>query len=433
MRNDGTKRWFQVFGSGVTLLVLLCQASLSGPDSKYHRATIAPSIVYLQPEEERTFKAVLVATRLMAAQAPNEVIWSVNDIHGGSEEYGTIDETGLYRAPSTIPSPREVHIGAEVPDSANRYLWATVILGDSPPQYKSVRVWSEPVKEGTEGTEHLMDPHGIAIDRDGNILIADQKGHTVHRYTPEGEYLGTIGKGEGSKPGEFKEPRMVATDPNGCIFVSDSKGDRPRIQVFSPEGEFLQIFAEKGMKPGMILRAHGLDFDLDSRLFTVDVDNMRVNVYSSSGEFLDDWGVEGLNPGQFNSPHGLFVDRSSDVFVTGYYGPTQKFNDEGDFVTAFAHGEPPDGPVYFHSLAGDKWGNAYVTVRTKEGYDKALQLGTGNELSLMKFNNNGDYVTSLSFSAPEHRESSAAIDDAGRVYALFQGEKEMGVEVFEEE
>lgn len=433
MREHWVTRWSQPIVWGVVLSAFVCQAALAQPASRFHRATIDPSIVYLQPGEERKFKVVMVATRLMAAQAPEEVIWSVNDVHGGSEEFGTIDEDGLYRAPAAIPSPREIHIGAEVPDAANRYLWATVILGDTPPQYKSVRVWSEPVEEGTEATENLTDPHGIAIDRDGNILIADQAGHTVHRYTFEGEHLGTVGNGLGSKPGEFKEPRMVAADPNGRIFVTDSKGDRPRVQVFSHEGEFLQIFAEKGMQPGMILRGHGLDFDSDGRLYTVDVDNMRVNVYSSSGEFLYDWGDEGLNPGQFNSPHGLFVDRSGDVFVTGYYGPTQKFSAKGDFVTAFGHGDPPDGPVYFHSLAGDKWGNAYVTVRTKEGYDKALQLGTSNALSLMKFNNNGDYVTSLSFSAPEHRESSAVVDDMGRVYALFQGEEEMGVEIFEEE
>ncbi len=414
------------------LIVMNCVA-LAEPVSKHHRAAISPSLVYLQPGEEQQFKAVIVATRLMAAQTPEQVKWGVNDVPGGNTTVGTINKTGLYRAPSTVPSPREIHICAEVPEAANRYLWATAIIGDSPPHYKQLDIWSEPVEEGKNATAHLKDPHGIGLDKDGNILIADQLGHAVHRYTAQGKYLGQIGLDQGSNPGEFTEPRIVVTDAVGNIFVSDSKGDRPRVQVFSPAGEFLRIFAEKGMQPGMILRCHGMAFDPQQRLYTVDVDNMRVNVYDNSGEFLYDWGEEGLNPGEFNSPHGIFVDKNCDVFVTGYYGPTQKFNSEGDFLVAFCHGDPPDGPVYFHNMTGDRWGNVYVMVRASAGYQGAFQTGDVKRVSIMKYNNNGDFITGWSFSSPDHRETSAVVDQEGRVYALFVGPREMGVEIFGEE
>src|SRR5690606_17558901 len=124
--------------------------------------------------------------------------------------------------------------------------------------------------------------------------------------------------------------------------------------------------------------------------------------------------------------------RSGDVFVTGYYGPTQKFNNEGDFVTAFGHGDPPDGAVYFHSVSGDKWGNAYLSVRSKGGYDGAIQSG-GKHVSIMKFNNNGDFVTSWAYSTPEHSESEVVVADDGTVYALFISGKEVGVETFVQE
>ena len=433
MRADTCKNRVLKSCWGVLAVVLMSHAAFAQPASKHHRATISPSLVYLQPGEEQQFKVVIAATRLMAAQAPQHVSWGVNDVPNGNGEVGTIDQTGLYHAPSTVPSPREVHVCAEVPEAANRYLWATVIIGDSPPKYRQLHIWSEPVAEATGKTAHLQDPHGIGLDKDGNILIADQSGNTVHRYTAQGDYLGQLGLGSGSKPGEFTEPRIVMSDRTGRIFVSDSKGDRPRIQVFSPEGEFLQIFAEKGMQPGMILRCHGMDFGPDQRLYTVDVDNMRINVYDNSGEFLYSWGTEGLNPGEFNSPHGVCVDRNSDVFVTGYYGPTQKFNAEGDFLLAFGHGDPPDGPVYFHNVTGDKWGNVYVMVRTLGGYQGALQTDDGKKVSIMKYNNNGDLITGWSFSSPDHRETSAVVDEEGRVYALFVGSREMGVEVFVEE
>jgi hypothetical protein len=414
-------------------LLFAAHTALAQPASKHHRATISPSVLNLQPGETQQFKVVMVATRLMAAQEPKEVRWSVNGVPGGDSTFGTISEDGVYTAPAAIPSPREVHIGAEVPESANRYLWATVILGEGRPRYKQLHIWSEPVIGDTKKTEHLTDPHGLGLDRDGNVLIADQDGSAVHRYTATGEYIGRLDAGRGSQPGEVTEPRIVITDINGDIYVTDSKGDRPRMQVWNHEGEFLRIFAEKGMQPGMILRAHGMDFDSQRRIYTVDVDNMRVNVYERTGEFLYDWGTEGPNPGEFNAPHGLFVDRSGDVFVTGYYGPTQKFNAEGDFILDFCHGSPPDGPIYFHNVAGDKWGNVYVMVRGHGGYDKGLGTGEDFKVSIMKFNNNGDYITAWGFSTEDHYETTAAVDDQGRVYALFKGAKEMGVETFEEE
>ena len=51
-------------------------------------------------------------------------------------------------------------------------------------------------------------------------------------------------------------------------------------------------------------------------------------------------------------------------------------------------------------------------------------------ISIMKFNNNGDFITGWSFSDPEHSETTAVVDDNGLVYALFAGEEEMGVEIF---
>ncbi|HIB83065.1 MAG TPA: hypothetical protein EYO59_00270, partial [Chromatiaceae bacterium] len=313
-------------------------------------------------------------------------------------------------------------------EAANKQLFATVIIGSGEPVYKSAHSWSE--KNGDPETR-ISGPHGIGLDKDGNILIAAQGSSSVLRYSKTGEFMGRIDSGSGRKPGEVTEPREVTTDADGRIFVTDSKGDRPRVQVWSHKGKFQQIFAEKGRWQGMLLRAHGMDFDHHRRLFIVDVDNMAVKVYDTNGNSLYDWGEEGLAPGQFNAPHGLFVDRAGDVFVTGYYGPTQKFSPEGDFITAFAHGDPPDGAVYFHSVAGDKWGNAYLSVRSKGGYDGAIQgLDEGKKISIMKYNNNGTFITSWSYTEPEHSEAEVAVANDGTVYALFNGPKDVGVETF---
>jgi DNA-binding beta-propeller fold protein YncE len=393
------------------------------------RASIQPTLVRLAPGSEQRFKVVLAATRLMGAKPPSRVEWSVNDIPGGNATIGTIDANGLYRAPAKTPVPHEIHICGVVDGGENKYVWATVLMGSPDLAYKLVGSWGEPgVSPG-----RLRKPHGIGFDISGNLLIADQKADRVFRYTVDGKFLGEIGSGPGADAGEYLEPRYATSDREGNIYVTDVKGDRPRLQVFDPNGKVLRIFGEKGMGPGQILRGHGIAFDPQQRMYVTDVDNMRVSVFERSGKFLFNWGKDGSNLGDFNAPHGLFVDANGDVFVNGYYGPTQKFTSDGRFLKVFAAGDPPDGPTYFHSLSGDRWGDIYVMVRTKEGYGGGMESQAGKKISIWKFNNNGDYVASISMSVKEHIETWSAIAPDGTVYSLFTTKDRSGVEIFREQ
>lgn len=412
--------------SCVLLLFLLGGISFAGPVEPLGRATIHPSVVQLAPGSEQKFKIVRQATRFVGATVAERVVWSVNDIPGGNGEIGTIDSDGLYQTPEKAPSPREIHICAEVENVANRYLWATVLMDAPGLAYELVGGWTEDKSDA----KYFVDPHCVCLDRDGNLIVADYNGSKVTRFAPDGTYLGIVGLGTGERPGQVTLPRVVQTDAEGRIFVSDQKSDKPRIQVFSHEGTFLRMFAEKGTGPGQVLRAHGLAFDSEQRLFVVDVDNMRVNVYTHAGEFLYTWGRDGHRVGDFNAPHGFAMDRNDDAFVVGYYGPCQKFTAEGDFLFEFAHGAPPDSAVYFHSVATDRWGNVYLMVRGPRGFGGAITDNEGNDVSVMKYNNNGDYVSSLTLAVDAHKENWAVVGPNGNVYAIYVGEKRMGFEIF---
>ncbi len=415
----------------LTLAVSAAAASLfAQAPTPYHRAIIKPSIVKLAPGGQQRFKAVILATRMMAAQAPKSVHWTVNGIPGGNAEVGTIAANGLYQAPAKAPVPNEVSIRGEVEGSANKFVWGTVIVGSADPVYKVVGGWGEDI--GARGS-HLVEPHGISIDNQGYLLITDQRAGRVYRYTKQGKFVAEIGLGPGSEDGQFTEPRYAHVDASGNIYTTDVKGDRPRLQVFSPEGKFLRIFAQKGMAPGMMLRGHGLWFDSKGRLYTTDVDNMRVNVYDPSDKFVFSFGKDGPNASEFNAPHGLYLDPNDDVFVNSYYGPTKKFDAEGRYLFTFAHGDPPEGSTYFHSMTGDRWGNAYLTVRTKAGYNGAVESNAGRKVSIAKYNNNGDFVCNISMSVPEHTESWCFVDTDGTIYSLYKSKTRAGVEIFKQQ
>ena len=250
-----------------------------------------------------------------------------------------------------------------------------MIIGADGPSYERVASWGEPAEDGPR----LKYPYGIAIEKDGNLIIADTECSKVFRYAPDGEFLGQIGKGGGNKSGCFDAPRDVLVGPKGRIYVSDCRTGPPRLQVFNRKGEYVLGFGQKGVGPGLVLRTRGMALDPAGRFLIADVDNMRVNIYSDSGEFLESWEKDGERAGELNAPYGLVTDRNGDVFVSGYYGPCQKFTRKGEFLFAFAHPDPPLGPVYYPSATGDRWGNVYLAVRDEQGRERNSEDPSGKD------------------------------------------------------
>ena len=83
---------------------------------------------------------------------------------------------------------------------------------------------------GSKGTGdgQFLKPRGLAIDRFGNVLVADDDNHRLQVFTPEGEFVSKIGR-KGKKLGEFNEPEDVAVSKNGRVYVTDYSNSRVQI------------------------------------------------------------------------------------------------------------------------------------------------------------------------------------------------------------
>jgi sugar lactone lactonase YvrE len=162
-------------------------------------------------------------------------------------------------------------------------------------------------------------PHGIAVDKDGNIWVTDGqgrdgKGHQVFKFSPDGEVLMTLGKAgvAGDGPDTFNQPDDVAIAPDGDIFVSD--GHTPamgnaRVMKFTKDGKFITQWGKHGSGPGEFEVPHALAFDSRGRLFVGDRANNRIQIFDQDGNFIDQWK-------QFSRPSGVYIDNHDVIYVT---------------------------------------------------------------------------------------------------------------------
>lgn len=85
---------------------------------------------------------------------------------------------------------------------------------------------------------------GLAVDADGFIYAFDAQAMALLKYSPDGEYIATIGRAGGG-PGEYRNPDSgLAVLPDGRIALRDP--GNARINLYSPEGESLGSWPVRG-------------------------------------------------------------------------------------------------------------------------------------------------------------------------------------------
>jgi sugar lactone lactonase YvrE len=194
------------------------------------------------------------------------------------------------------------------------------------------------------GSDMFVQPHGMAIDRDGNVWVTDAqgkdgKGHQVFKFSPDGRVLMTLGKAgvAAEGPDTFSGPSDVVIGANGDIFVADGHvpNSNGRVVKFSKDGMFIKAWGKRGSGPGELETPHSIAMDSRGRLFVADRGNSRLQIFDQDGRFLDQWK-------QFGRPSGVFIDKNDTIYVVDSQSNTTQ---NPGFTRGIRIGSARDGKV----------------------------------------------------------------------------------------
>ncbi|WP_158305420.1 NHL repeat-containing protein [Opitutus terrae] len=266
---------------------------------------------------------------------------------------GTVD-TALFALPRNIAVFRGNLYVTEQESAAIRWITPTGVvltLAGDPDLVGSA--------DGTGGDARFSSPAGLAVDRDGNIFVADSLNNTIRRVTPlngpaplgvvttVAGQAGVTGSADGvGSQARFNLPYGIAVDAAGNIFVADL--GNTTIRKIAPSGAVTTLAGEASVGtadgPGPMARfnyPNGVAVDLAGNTYVADTFNATIRKITPAGVVSTLAGAAGQigsadgtgSAARFEFPLGIAVDRAGNVYTTANSATVRKITPAGVVTT----------------------------------------------------------------------------------------------------
>ena len=218
---------------------------------------------------------------------------------------------------------------------------------------------------------------GTAVDRNGNVFVADPGNNAVKEVVAAGGYTTVNPLGSG-----FSAPKGVAVDSNGNVFVADTSNGAVKEILAAGGYTTVNTLASGFSSPA------GVAVDASGNVFVADSGNSKVKeILAVGGSIPANPTINTLGSG-FSNPTGVAVDGSGNVFVSD-----SGLNEVEEIVAV--GGSIPSSPLIkplatsFNQpwgMALDSSGNVFLTeyaggnlreILASGGYTTVKTLATG--------------------------------------------------------
>jgi sugar lactone lactonase YvrE len=160
------------------------------------------------------------------------------------------------------------------------------------------------------GSRKLNQPNDVAIARNGDVFIV--QGHTpgpqgdarVLKFDKTGTFIKSWG-GKGKGPGQFEVAHGIAIDAQGLLWVADRENQR--IQIFDANGTFVREHTYAGLPCSLDI---GRQYIYMVNGFAGQILQLDLN-----GKVLAATGKAGTGPGEFGEAHFIAVSPKGELYV----------------------------------------------------------------------------------------------------------------------
>jgi sugar lactone lactonase YvrE len=285
-------------------------------------------------------------------------------------------------------------------------------------------------------------PTGVAVDKAGNVYVADQGNNVIRKISPEGVVTTLAGSGQqGSTNGpssiaSFNAPTGIAVDPQGNVYVTDYGNGMVReinqgTTYTSPGLDYVNTLAANIVYPvGVAVDATGptnkvyVSFEYTYQIVEISPSG-TITPYAGSG-------IGSANgPGyaaKFDGPAGLATDLSASLYVADQYNNVIRKIYDIDVVSTFA-GDGSRGSdngvgttaASFNNPTGvavDKAGNVYVA---DQGNNLIRKISPAGAVTNLAGTGQIGSANGPGYAASFNRPTGVAVDDSGHVYVADTG------------
>lgn len=243
--------------------------------------------------------------------------------------------------------------------------------------------------DGAGPVARFNQPHAVAVDRNGNLFIADQQNHRIRKINSSGivsTYAGTgaIGGTDGpALSSTFNEPWGIACDTLGNVYVVDTKNYKIRkidnagiVSTVAGSGVFgttngAAALARFGFPVGIAVSPNGYSIYVsDYNTHTIrKIENGQVSTLAGT-VFVSGFSDGAGTTATFNHPYGLAMASNGDILVADEWNNLiRRMTSSGVVSTIAGSGFPgsADGTAFnaqFRFPAGiceDEIGNIFIT------------------------------------------------------------------------